>query len=415
MIAAAVLCTLAAASDPIETLQHRLDETLQRVLPAYVFFPGGSGFLISEDGYILTNHHVAGSRDRVQVILTDGRRVNVRRVCTDPVGDVALFKTPDGGPYPWVPLGDSDAAHEGEYVIAVGNPFGHGNLPDESGRYHPTVTVGIISAVGRRQGTYFDCIQTDAALNPGNSGGPLFNLRGEVLGINGRIATRFGARVNTGAGFAISANMIRRFLPRMQAGGQNGEVQHGWIAGLRFLRTPELGPGTRVVSVAAGSTAERAGIRANDRIVRVGPRPTPFGKRLEAALAAYPAGEEVEVVVLRGGEERTLRVVLDPWRESAGPDRARQPPPNSGYMGVTLDQNVDEPVIAEVYPNTPAATAGLQPGDLIERLNGVRVDTAEEFLDRLWQKRPGERITLTILRGEERREVTLTLGRRPRE
>ena len=198
-----------------ERLDAKVHEVVAKVKPAFVFIRGGSGVLISADGYMLTNHHVLAdgqpstNRKETDVVLPGIRQFKADVVGKDPHGDIVLLKLRDAEGLPHVTFGDADALNVGEYVLAVGDPFLAGRSD-----FEPTVTVGVVSALHRYQNTYTDAIQTDASVNPGNSGGPLFNLRGELVGINGQIMARFGNRVNTGIGFAIPSTQIQRFLPR---------------------------------------------------------------------------------------------------------------------------------------------------------------------------------------------------------
>jgi len=222
--AIAMMAAALAVQDPVRTLEKKVQETGRKVSDAFVFIGGGSAVLISPDGWFLTNHHVGGTMDKgTTVWLSDGRSFRAKLVCTDPVGDLALFKLQDvKEKLPHVEFGDSDALEVGQYVVAVGNPFGLATTPAPDRRRYPSVSLGVVSARHRYQQNYGDCIQTDAAVNPGNSGGPLVTLDGRLVGINGRIATRYMNRVNSGVGFAIAANQVKRFLPEMMEGGLGG-------------------------------------------------------------------------------------------------------------------------------------------------------------------------------------------------
>ncbi|MFN3487038.1 MAG: S1C family serine protease, partial [Planctomycetota bacterium] len=314
MKAAALLLVLSAAQEsPAEQLQKRVEACARHVTERFVFFTGGSGALISADGHCLTNHHVAGELARTRVTLHSGRQYFARRVSTDERGDLALFKIEggEGETFPYLELGDSDRLEVGQYVLACGNPFGI-TLPDGDGRMYPTVTLGVVSALHRRQGDYFDCIQTDAAVNPGNSGGPLVTLEGKLVGINGRIATRYMNRVNSGVGYAISSNQIRNFLPEMLKGGEDGRVYHGQVTGL--ILAPEGSGGARVARVVPGSPAERAGFQAGDLVVGVNGYPIPNAARFFGVIGTYPKGTVVAVRVRRGALEREIRVLLDRYQ-----------------------------------------------------------------------------------------------------
>jgi S1-C subfamily serine protease len=252
-----------------------LVELCTRVRPAFVFIRGGSGVVIRPDGIMLTNDHVIEGRRTHAVRLGDGSTHRARLLGTDPVGDLAVLKLElaEGVTVPHLELGDAAPLAVGDETLAVGNPFGLGVL-DQA----PTFTAGIVSALHHVQGSYTECIVTDTELNPGNSGGPLLDMSGRVVGINGQISTRFGLRSNTGLGFAIGAKQIRLWLPRLEAAGGE-EVRHGRLVGLD-LRAPDAGRrGAVVADVAEGSVAAAAGFRPGDAIVaRAGaPGPPPPG------------------------------------------------------------------------------------------------------------------------------------------
>ena len=294
--------------DFAEKLQKRVEKVSKDVVDAFVFIGGGSGVLISSDGYFITNHHVGGNmRGLVTVTLCTGDRPRAKLVGTDPVGDISLFKIQNREGLPFVPFGDSDKVEIGQYVVAVGNPFGLGNISPDEKRY-PSVSFGIVSATHRYQGGYSDAIQTDAAVNPGNSGGPLVTLDGKLVGINGRIATRFFNRVNSGVGYAIPSNQVKRFLPFLKEGGK---AKHGQIKGLRLLRTHSNGAGARISSVSEDSTAEKSGFLPGDVIVKLDDYPIWSWQRFNGALGTYPAGVQIVLTVQRRGEQKTVRVRLD--------------------------------------------------------------------------------------------------------
>jgi serine protease Do len=363
----------AAAAAAARTIESDLATTIKKLLPAYIFVGGGSGVLISADGYALTNHHVAGMA-KVWKVRTAGGRVYVADVVgTDPVGDILLLKLRNAQDVPCLELGDSDRVLVGQTVVAVGNPFGLG-MVDES----PTVTVGVVSATHRYHGNYSDAIQTDAPVNPGNSGGPLMTLDGKVVGINGQIATRFGTRSNTGIGYAIPANQIRRFLPLLKE-AKGGKVRHGTIRGLALKPfDPEtVGEDRAVVqSVKADSTAAKAGFQAGDEILSVaGERIINYG-RFAGVLGTWPAGAELAVSVRRGGDEKKLAVRLDVL-----------PVPEPVDFGWTLDPTTADSLkklqglrVREVKPGGPAEKAGVRPGDVIAELADAELNTPAGFL-----------------------------------
>ncbi|RMG17189.1 MAG: PDZ domain-containing protein [Planctomycetota bacterium] len=377
--------------------EEALVALIERVSQAFVAIGGGSGVIISPEGEIITNDHVAGSREVGQqwtVIQPGGRFRQATLVAKDPRGDIALLKMVQPGPYPYVPLGDSDALEVGQRVLALGNPFGF------SKNGTPHASVGVISALHRYQGGYSDAIQTDTPINPGNSGGPLIDMQGRLVGINGRIAVRFGTRANTGVGYAIPANQIRAFLPTLRAGGV---VSHGKIEGLSLREAPGAG-GAMVRAVRPGSSAARAGLREGDLIVAAGGRPVSSPRRFQGIVGTLPAGAPLPIRVRRGEEELEVSVELSP--------RDRRLITKGAYMGVVLAPGEGGAEIEEVVAGSPAATAGLQTGDVIRLIDGQRVRNARTVVDYVATKTPGTKITLTVLRGEANLEIELILGKR---
>ncbi|OHB74229.1 MAG: hypothetical protein A2Z34_00480 [Planctomycetes bacterium RBG_16_59_8] len=312
------------AAVPAGTLTGELEAKIRQIeeksSPAFVFIGGGSGVVISPDGYMLTNHHVAGKSQTWQVFLGGGRRFMADMVGKDPFGDICLLKLRGAKDLPFVEFGDSDSLEMGEYVVAIGNPFMLGRSD-----YQPTVTVGVVSAIHRFQTNYSDAIQTDASINPGNSGGPLVDFQGKLLGINGQIMFRHGNKVNTGVGFAIPVSQIRRFLPALKK-ANGGEVNHGQILGLVFSSDWPDGKGAPVQEVQKGTTAEKAGFQAGDWIVKVGPYSVVNPRRARGLLLTWPAGSAVKVVVRRGSEEKELTVTLDEWKVTPPATPAPQQP-----------------------------------------------------------------------------------------
>ena len=332
------------------------------IRPAYVFIAGGSGVVIRPDGLMLTNDHVLETRRSFDVRLGDGRSFKARVLGRDEVGDLAVLKidAADGEPLPHLPLGDSEAVRVGDEVVAVGNPFALGVI-DQS----PTFTLGIVSAKHHTQGTYTECIVTDAELNPGNSGGPLVNMAGEVVGINGQISTRYGLRSNTGLGFAISARQIAIWLPLLEQ-AEGGEVPHAALAGVQFESRDRERPASVVVKeVAEGSPAATAGFQPGDTIVALDDMAVANGHRLAGLIGIYPAGHETAFRVIRDGREETLRVALTaPKRCRTGIDLQR---PRGGDL---------LPVVEGVEAGSSAEAAGLQPGDVIVAFAGRRLEFA---------------------------------------
>jgi serine protease Do len=342
---------------------------IRDLVPAYVFVGQASGVAISADGYVLTNDHVAGSAQVWKVRQPSGRVWVADLVGTDPVGDIALLKMRGAQGIPFVELGDSDALAVGQTVVAIGNPFMLGMADDA-----PTVTTGVVSALNRHHGNYTDAVQTDAPINPGNSGGPLLTLDGRLIGINGQIATRFGTRSNTGIGYAISVNQIKKFLPALKAAG-GGRVRHGAINGLsmRAFSPGEAGGEDRamVLTVMTGSTADRAGLLPGDEIAAVDGRPVANHSRFAGILGTYPAGSEVKLTVSRAGAREEVTVCLDP-----------RPIPGQVDFGWTFERTaagrIEQQgglVIRGVREGGPAERAGLKAGDVLTEFNWMRLDT----------------------------------------
>ena len=367
--------------------------------PAFVFIAGGSGVVIRPDGLMLTNDHVIENRRRFDVRLGDGRSFKAKVVGRDAVGDLAALQLdlPAGETVPHLPLGDSEALRVGDEAIAVGNPFALGVL-DQA----PTFTVGIISAVHHTQGSYTECIVTDAELNPGNSGGPLINMAGEVVGINGQISTRYGLRSNTGLGFAISARQIAMWLPLLERAA-GGEVKHARLAGVEFeSRDRETVASVTVKDVAEGTLAAEAGFRAGDTIVAIDDAPVANGHRFAGLLGIYPEGSRAAFRVHRGGEEVTLEAVLTaPQRCRTGIDLER---PRGGDL---------LPVVEAVEPGSSAEVAGLKPGDVIVAFRGRRLEfparDARKLFDRALRTtiNVDDIVPLTVRRGTTEVELRL--------
>jgi serine protease Do len=370
-----------------------------KVRPAFVFIAGGSGVVIRPDGLMLTNDHVIENRRRFDVRLGDGRSFKAKVVGRDAVGDLAALQLdlPAGETVPHLPLGDSEALRVGDEAIAVGNPFALGVL-DQA----PTFTVGIISAVHHTQGSYTECIVTDAELNPGNSGGPLINMAGEVVGINGQISTRYGLRSNTGLGFAISSRQVAMWLPLLeQAAG--GEVKHARLAGVEFeSRDRETAASVTVKDVAEGSLAAEAGFLTGDAIVAIDDAPVANGHRFAGLLGIYPEGSRAAFLVRRGEEEVTLEAVL------TAPQRCR--------TGIDLERprGVDLlPVVEAVEPGSSAEVAGLKPGDVIVAFRGRRLEfptrDARKLFDRALRTtiNVDDIVPLTVRRGTTEVELRL--------
>jgi S1-C subfamily serine protease len=384
----------APAAPPVD-----LAELCIQVRPAFVFIGGGSGVIVRPDGLMLTNDHVIGRKRAFTVRIGDGRSFKARVLGTDPAGDLAALKLelPEGETVPHLELADSTTLRVGDEVLAVGNPFALGVL-DQS----PTFTTGIVSALNHTQGNYTECIVTDAEVNPGNSGGPLLTMAGQVVGINGQISTRFGLRSNTGLGFAISARQIALWLPRLEAAG-GGEVKHARIAGLELAQGPREAAESVVVSdVADGSPAAAAGFTPGDVILALDDAPVPNALRLKGLLGIYPDGYRVPVTVQRGEGEAVLEVLL------TAPERAR--------LGLTLVRGRGDdlvPRVEQVEDDSAAAAAGLVPGDEIVEWAGKRLEFSSRDERRAFDRalrtsvNVGDIVPVKVRRGEDEVELRL--------
>lgn len=342
----------------------------------------GTGFLISADGYIITNEHVVDGADEIKVKLADGRSFDGTVRGVDPKLDLALIKIDAGTQLLAARLGDSDKLRIGEWVMAIGNPFG----------LEQTVTVGIVSAKGRviGAGPYDDFIQTDASINPGNSGGPLFNAQGEVIGINTAIVAG-----GQGIGFAIPVNLAKQIVPQLR---DDGKVTRGWLGVMVQPLSEELAKsfgldraqGALVSEVVKGSPAERGGIKRGDVILRFDGQAVDERNDLPKIVAATRIGKTVKVVVFREGKERELQVDVgklaeDGERQVVGAD-------GGGKLGLAVSELTAElarrhglppesrgVLINAIDPSSSAAAANVRPGDLIVEVDGREVDTVQAF------------------------------------
>jgi serine protease Do len=344
----------------------------------------GSGVIVDKSGIVLTNNHLIENAGEIEVGLSDKRRLKATVLGRDPKTDLAVLKIEGDGEFPTAELGDSERLRIGQWALAVGNPFG----------LDRTVTLGIISGTGRRDlnvTTYESFIQTDAAINPGNSGGPLVSLDGKVIGINTAIVS-----VGQGIGFAIPASMVRRVMPQLVA---TGRVTRGWL-GIRIQPlTADLAPsfgvkegeGVLVADVMPGSPAEAAGLKSGDVILEVEGQKTAEVPDLQKVVADTEPGKAARITVLRDGRRETLSVKIgempadepvvasrgvERWGlsvQSISPELARQFKLQAGE-GV---------LVSEVEEDSPAARAGIRPGDAIVEVNRRRVKDLQSFEDAL--------------------------------
>jgi Do/DeqQ family serine protease len=359
----------------------------------------GSGVIIdAQRGYVLTNHHVINQAEQVLVTLKDRRQFQARIVGSDPGTDVAVLQI-EARELAALRFGDSDHLSVGDFVLAVGNPFGIGQ----------TVTSGIVSALGRSglspEG-YEDFIQTDASINPGNSGGALVNLRGELIGINTAIIGPAGA--NVGIGFAVPANMARAVLNQIV---KYGEVRRGRL-GIEMVDltadvAKKLGvstlEGVALAAVHPGSPAALAGLRERDIVLAINGRPLLSAAELRARLALTAIGEEVELRVLRGGETRTVKVkIAAPQQMSAAEGQAVPQVPGLRVVeierGSPLYQRIQGVIVAAVAEGSRAWQAGLRPADIIYGVNRRRTRTFAELQAALRGSDSG--YTVNLLRGD---------------
>lgn len=365
----------------------------------------GSGFIVSEDGYIITNNHVIGNADKITVRLSNHEEYVAKVIGSDDKTDIALIKINVKHALPTVPLGKSADLRVGDWVIAIGNPFG----------LEQTVTAGIVSAKGRviGGGPYEDFIQTDASINPGNSGGPLLNLKGEVVGINAAIFSQTGG--NIGIGFAIPIDLAKSIVTQLKA---KGKVTRGWLGVAIQPVTPELAKsfgleeprGALVADVTKGSPADKAGVERGDVILSFNDTPIKDSHELPAVVAQTPVGERVTVTVLRRGREKSFTVTLGELTDQRA--EAESGEESSKDWGITvasltpetrrrfqLDRAQRGVVVVEVAPGSPAEEAGVQPGDVIEEVNRQPVNSAQDFTTATADAKNQDALLLLVRRG----------------
>lgn len=378
----------------------------------------GSGFIISKSGYILTNSHVVDQADSVKVDLQNGDTVEAEVIGTDPESDVAVIKV-ESENLPTLDLADSDGLKVGEWVLAIGNPLGLSH----------TVTAGIVSAKGRsglRIASYENFIQTDAAINMGNSGGPLIDLQGRAVGINTAIVGPGGG--NIGIGFAIPMNMAKDIADQLR---ETGSVERGYLGVVPQEVTREMAEafgldtarGVAIPQVTDGSAADEAGLQRNDVIVEFDGKEVTSETQFRNQVAQQKPGESVEVVVLRDGQRKTLTVTLDQRPSVEQMSRRTRPKPSSrgaqrlGLVVQNLTADLAKQfgyddrtgvIVARVTPGSQAAEKGIRPGFLIEEVNRQPIDNVEEFENAVAGSEV-DRILLLVSTGQTSRYVTLNL------
>ncbi len=386
----------------------------------------GSGFVISPEGYVVTNNHVIAEADQISVQFSDGSDYEAELIGRDQQTDLALLKIEREEPFPFVEWADSDQVRVGQWMVAIGNPFGLGT----------SVTAGIVSARGRdiRAGPYDDFFQVDAAINRGNSGGPSFTLDGRVFGVNTAIFSPSGG--NVGIGFAIPSNLARRVIDSLQS---EGRVARGWL-GVRIQAvTDEIAEslgldgaqGALVASVTPTGPAEAAGIEAGDVIVEFdGERITQM-RSLPRIVADTDVGRDVDVLIWRRGDEQTVQVTLGELPDESTLAQMGDSAPEAvssalsiELLGLTVDALTDElrtrfelpaeaqgVVILDVEPESPAEAEGLLPGDVIAEVNQVEVGSPPEVMAKVNEARDEGRsaVLLLINRQGDLRFVALRL------
>ncbi len=370
----------------------------------------GSGFVISADGFIVTNNHVIEGADEIEIEFFDGKRLSATLVGRDPKTDIALLKVESDTDLPFVSFGDSDTMRVGDWVMAMGNPLGQGF----------SVSAGIVSARGRElSGSYDDFLQTDAAINKGNSGGPLFNMEGEVVGVNTAILSPTGGSI--GIGFSMASNVVTKVVAQLK---EFGETRRGWL-GVRIQDvTPDVAEAMNL-AVAEGALitdvpdgpAKDAGLLAGDVITTFNGKPIADVRDLTRTVADSPIGEAVPVVVQREGSEMTIDVTLG-RREVAegeavaegGSDAAPEAPVQSELLGMTLkplDAAAAEELglpagseglaVVKVDAASEAAAKGLSRGDIIVEAGQRPVASLKDLSDRIEEAKAGGRKSLLLL------------------
>jgi serine protease Do len=376
----------------------------------------GSGVITSADGYILTNNHVVKDADEINVRLSTFEEYEAKIIGRDAKTDLALIKIEPKKQLPAVTFGDSDQLRVGDWVMAIGNPFG----------LEQTVTAGIVSAKGRSIGneTYGNFIQTDASINPGNSGGALFNLKGEMVGVNTAIFSQSGG--NIGIGFAIPINMAKNVINQLK---EHGKVVRGWLGVMIQQVTPELAKnfglerpiGALVGEVSPDSPAAAAGIMAGDVILQYNDKEVSQMSMLPAMVAQTPVGSKVELVLMRDGKEKTVPVTIGALKEdtetaASGENEVGQ------EFGLTVQEITPELaesldiqgekglIVANVEPDSAADEAGLRPGDLILEINREVVTDLNRYNDMIQETRKKDgSLLLRVERDKHRRYVVLSI------
>ncbi|MFQ5916333.1 MAG: DegQ family serine endoprotease [Candidatus Binatia bacterium] len=363
----------------------------------------GSGFVINRDGFILTNNHVVENSEKIVVKLSDGREFQAEIIGRDAKTDIAVIKIDADNDLPTAPLGDSDRLEVGEWVLAIGNPFG----------LEHSVTSGIVSAKGRHigAGPYDNFIQTDASINPGNSGGPLMNLRGEVVGINTAIFSRGGG--NIGIGFAIPINLAKELLPQLKS---KGKVTRGWLGVVIQKVTPAIAEslgldkarGALVANVSKDAPADKAGIKVGDVIIEFDKRSIKESNDLPIIVARTPIGKKVPVKVLRDGKKLVLSVAIGELKE----EEVFASVQGGGNLGLTVQKvtpqiaeslgldRAEGVVVTLVDSGSPGEDAGIRRGDVILEVDRKSIRNIEDYRKSIAKIKKGKGVLFLVRRGE---------------
>ena len=371
----------------------------------------GSGFIISSDGYVVTNAHVVENMDSITVGLNDRSELPAELIGKDSRSDVALLKVKTSTPLPAVRIADMRKVKVGQWELAIGSPFG----------FERSATQGIISALGRNlpSDNYVPFIQTDAAVNPGNSGGPLFNLDGEVIGVNSQIYSRSGGY--QGLSFAIPVDVAMDVVDQLKSGGK---VSRGWLGVLIQEVTPELAQsfnldkphGALVGQVMADSPAQTAGIKVGDIIVTFNGQPVQRSSELPLMVGRTRPGIDVPLVVIREGQERSLSIRLGELPEEPRTAQAIAEPPSRNRLGLRVaplpaeaQKNGEQGVLVQEASEGPAATAGIRSGDIITRINNTAVSDPAQFAELVKQLPVGRPVPVLVKRDNGALFLALTV------
>jgi serine protease Do len=375
----------------------------------------GSGFIISADGYVLTNNHVVADADEIMVRLADRSELEAKLIGADPRTDVALLKVEAKG-LPTVKLGNSDDIKVGEWVLAIGSPFG----------FDHSATSGIISAKGRSlpNENYVPFIQTDVAINPGNSGGPLFNLDGEVIGINSQIFTRSGGYM--GVSFAIPIDVAMAVADQLKAGGK---VNRGWLGVMIQEVNKDLAEsfgldkpaGALIAQVLEDGPAAKGGVQVGDVILQVNDQPVIMASDLPHLIGALKPGEKVQLQVLRNGNSKSLSLAVGALPADGDEPlaaNAAAPQHNDNRLGVSVDAlsaeqknelDIQAGVMVKSVAEGPAAMIGLRPGDVITHLNNQPITSVAQFQTVVKQLPANRSVSMRVLRQGRASFITFKL------